>query len=1344
MLVAASTVLGQAAPKRLSDWLLEQPYSADAYPLGLSWRVPEEKASQSLLQRDLLQSLSGSGASGGAAGFDREVSADPEAVSRLREWLQTLPVTGRVPVAIADARWLQANPARDPVLQPHHTVVLPARPGSVTVITGKGERCAAAHSYAREAIAYVEACNPEGARRVDWAWIAQPDGRVQKFGIAIWNREKQDEPAPGAWIWAPARDEGWPEIFSERLIRFLATQGPAHHPAPQSGAPLHHSVAPSATPLLREEGKSLQVTASDWGTVGLLQTPSARMAKAGTFNFTFSHVQPYSRGNIFVQPFDWLEAGFRYSDISNRLYDPTGTLNDQSLKDKSFDAKFKLWDESAWLPQVAVGLRDIGGTGLFAGEYVVANKRTDAFDWSLGLGWGNVGARGNLRNPLRRVFGSKFDTRQSATAEGGNLAFGSYFRGPAAFFGGVQYQTPWQPLILKLEYDGNDYQHEPQANNQRVRSPWNFGLVYRGRWVDLSLGVERGNTLMLGLTFFTGLDAMHMPKVNDPPRVPVVTVRPAGTANWAATSEALQRQTDWHVHRIELRGRELHVTVDDAVAQHWRERIDRAAAVLNRDAPASVDRFVLVHRQHGIEVAEHVIDRDAWVAERSRPLPPGERREWVIGRAAQGDAPGSADRERAQPGAEPRFALYEKSQPRFETRLGMDFQQTLGGPDAFALYQFSGALRSILRIRDDTWLRSTFRLALINNYDKFTVTGPSNLPRVRTFLREYLTTSSLTMPLLQLTHMGKLTDNQYYSVYAGYFEEMFGGVGAEWLYRPFASRLAYGVDLNAVRQRNFEQDFGFRDYRTLTGHATAYWDTGWHNVQAKFSVGRYLAKDIGVTVDFSRVFRNGVVVGAFATKTNVSAAQFGEGSFDKGVYLSIPFDTMLTKSSGSTANFLWRPLTRDGGAKLFHPDQLYGLTRLRDDRTLWFAPAPLPNEAAIPSDRREAWSAPPEGPEPYLRVETRPTVAQWNADSRFEHALVQALYQQRFRNIRVGFDSSYRLNVAVSNESVRPISRAVGRATRTALRFAPLETREIRVTFAERIDPVVRYEFVDAARLERYFSGAIERQEIADTIAVEYLNPAVREADPLARLGDLDTLDDTPKLAELLPDTRPVKRVAADVTGAAQAGAGVDWLSASAYGAGMIVGSAALDRRAFQFAKDHGDNRLLKGVTNVGNAVPWLGLGAAALAALDGSDPRRSKTGYAATEAGAVAFLAATGLKYVVGRARPEAGLGNREFKMCATDKDHNAFPSRHTSVAWAVATPFALEYGANWLYGVAALSNLARVGSRAHWVSDTVGGSLLGYTIGRLFWESSRAPAKGVPRVLLDSSGINLAWDLQ
>lgn len=47
---------------------------------------------------------------------------------------------------------------------------------------------------------------------------------------------------------------------------------------------------------------------------------------------------------------------------------------DQTYKDKAFDLKLRLWEESYWLPQVAVGARDIGGTGLFDAEYLVASK----------------------------------------------------------------------------------------------------------------------------------------------------------------------------------------------------------------------------------------------------------------------------------------------------------------------------------------------------------------------------------------------------------------------------------------------------------------------------------------------------------------------------------------------------------------------------------------------------------------------------------------------------------------------------------------------------------------------------------------------------------------------------------------------------------------------------------------------------------------------------------------------------------------------------------------------------------------------------------------------------------
>jgi len=574
---------------------------------------------------------------------------------------------------------------------------------------------------------------------------------------------------------------------------------------------------------------------------------------------------------------------------------------------------------------------------------------------------------------------------------------------------------------------------------------------------------------------------------------------------------------------------------------------------------------------------------------------------------------------------------------------------------------------------------------------------------------------------------------------------MFAGVGGEWLYRPFGSRVALGIDANAVQQRGYAQDFSLRDYKVLTGHATLYWDTGWNDVLATVSAGRYLAGDIGGTVNLSRTFGNGVSVGVFATKTNVSSAQFGEGSFDKGLYISIPFDAILPKSTGRFWNTVWRPVTRDGGAMLGRYVSLHALTGARSERVLKQR-APVQNEFAIPADRRDGWSPPPPGPVSHTRVTPKMPAAQWQAEpQRHEQRQVEALYAQGFRNITVSLDDTRRIVIVASNEQIRPLSRAAGRAARTALNLGPLDVREIRVTLHEGGGPAVRYDFTDVAKLGRVFSGELDAEAIADTVLVEYPNPTARQRDPLERISDLDAAVEKRSLVDVvLPDTRIPGRVLDDVLRAADKAKDVDWLRAGALGAGLVWLTSKADTRLDRFAKDHAANEGVKAGIKVGNAIPWLAMGGAALAAWDSSDPVRSRTGYAALEAGGVAVLAATGLKYMVGRARPGAGPDNMSFKPFSATKGHDAFPSRHVITAWAVVTPFAEEYNAPWLYGVAALTNLARTGSREHWFSDTVGASLLGWGIGKLFYESSRAPHRDRPRVMLSPSGVQLGWTLQ
>ena len=58
----------------------------------------------------------------------------------------------------------------------------------------------------------------------------------------------------------------------------------------------------------------------------------------------------------------------------------------------------------------------------------------------------------------------------------------------------------------------------------------------------------------------------------------------------------------------------------------------------------------------------------------------------------------------------------------------------------------------------------------------------------------------------------------------------------------------------------------------------------------------------------------------------MSSTEFGEGSFDKGVYFQIPHDLFFTKYSTGAVFFGIHPLTRDGGALLVQHHSLYSVT----------------------------------------------------------------------------------------------------------------------------------------------------------------------------------------------------------------------------------------------------------------------------------------------------------------------------------------------------------------------------------------------------------------------------------
>jgi hypothetical protein len=934
------------ASERLSKYLLRQGFTPEHYLEGLCWSTQETRLQQADRHRALLTAFS-------RVQADLSPLASQAALAQWHRTVHRMVPMGCVPLAEVDPQRLAIQPNQDPVLRSSDEVKVPRRPTAVAVVSSDGSLCRVAHAPGASAQAYLRACSLRSRQErtgdretvVDRVWLIQPQSKVaQSIGVGRWNESAQDSPAPGAWLWVPmaqstnsanwfGESDPWPVRLSQLWLDYLLAQGVFTDDPEIQIQSLGDDRVYQANRLA-----DLSITASDWGVTGLLQTPSARFPKAGQASISFSKTHPYGRLNFMLSPFDWLEAGFRYVDISNRAYGVSTT--GQSNKDKSIDVKLRLLEESRVLPALAVGIRDMGGTGLFSGEYLVGNKRVGSFDWSLGMGWGYLGARGDVGNPLGGIF-SGFKKRPGSTESagtGGQFNTSTYFRGSAAWFGGVQYQAPNSKWIWKAEIEGNNYQSEPQANDQTQRTPLNVGFVYRwAPYMDLTAGIERGSRLMFGLTLRTDLSSLSTPKLDDPPLFKLSEPRSkeglSQAGNWAYSDirSALQEQTRWQISHLETRDRSLRVVIEATDHYDWATVLDRANLVLDQMAPSDVTTFVYVVYERGLPLNEFYVDRMTWALPKSQlPRPDIRLRQPQVDQSVSWQEP-------VRPSMRDQVKLQTQGSP-WTAGLGFAWAQSFGGPDAFMLYQLSAKAEAQWQLSRSAWIYGAAEYGLIDNYDQFSYTGTSRLPRVRTYAREYVVSSNFRIPNLQANQTFKVGDHWYGQVYGGLLEPMFGGVGGEVLYRPrpfdgpwapFVRRFALGVDLNRVRQRGFEQNFEWRPYDVTTGHATLYWDTGWQGVQLKASVGQYLAGDKGATLDVSRVFANGLSIGAFATKTNVSSTDFGEGAFDKGIYVSIPFDVMMTRSTKSVAKILWRPLTRDGGAKLTRLNELIDLTSLR-------------------------------------------------------------------------------------------------------------------------------------------------------------------------------------------------------------------------------------------------------------------------------------------------------------------------------------------------------------------------------------------------------------------------------
>lgn len=661
----------------------------------------------------------------------------------------------------------------------------------------------------------------------------------------------------------------------------------------------------------------------DTGGAGLWQTPSARFGEDGQFAIGIVANSPYNRLFVTVQPVEGLEATFRYTDITNRLYSADSSFSgNQSYKDRGIDLRFRLLQESDSLPALSLGLRDLGGTQLFGAQYLVAARRYYDFDFSLGLGWGRLGSGGPIHNPFERSVSNNND--------GSSFTLRSIFASPdIGIFGGVTWDAPIEGLQLSAEYDANDFKSEPFDNDLAVRFPINFGAKYRfASGVAAGVSYQRGSIVSFQLSFGLNLAApTGVPKLLDPrppqPRQQVLKMaiakgQPEQPSNDPVVlaqrvEQALKAQS------ISMSG--FNLAADAKAAQIWvptapyrdtRKQIGRTARAASAVLPDSVQRITVTEIAGGVETYDAEVIRPALEQAVTGAISRDEFQRALSISPPQADKPAS------------QYSALRY--PQFGWSINPALRSSIGGPDQFYFGQLYLKLGGYVNLTPNWTADAQLGFNLYNNFSDLKLESDSQLPHVRSDIKDYLKDGEQALVRLETNYITQLAPTWYGRVSAGIFEEMFGGVAGEILYRPANPRWAVGLNVNRVRQRDTDQRFSFRDYEVTTGHLTGYFEFPRPSILLKLSAGQYLAGDRGGTIDISRQFPNGIRIGIFATKTNVSAQQFGEGEFDKGIYFIMPLDALLPRSSTGSGSFLFRPLTRDGGQMVRDGRSLYDIT----------------------------------------------------------------------------------------------------------------------------------------------------------------------------------------------------------------------------------------------------------------------------------------------------------------------------------------------------------------------------------------------------------------------------------
>lgn len=638
------------------------------------------------------------------------------------------------------------------------------------------------------------------------------------------------------------------------------------------------------------------------GTLGLNTIPTARMDDAGTVRIGVSHTDPHNHGFLGMQIAKPLYVNLRQSMfVSSAGQKPEFVY-------PGLDFKLRLAQEGRYRPEITFGMDSALGHKRFSAEYFALSKRYYNFDFTAGIAWGRLGSAGHLPNPFARL-GGHFDKDRDFTDE--NAASPSdWFTGKEiGLFGGVEYFTPIDGLSLKADIGADRSPGERRQFDFNTPAPWSIGFNYSPEpWFGFGIAALGTDKVMARLTF---QDNLYKREIKSYKNKPAIAATDAGLFGklWATVQRGGADEPYVHLEKPVQDGQTLIGVLHLNDTQQSTMQIGDAARLTLAQAGADIETITIVPVVKGA---------------RGKALTFGRRDLEQLGQGIISPEEVWADLNFTD---DSRSAGRPKTADRIAFNPELSF--SLGEEETTHLYRSALVLERTKEWKYGIISGGSVRVNLADNLHRLLKFKTINLQSVRGDA-DMFTWNRVNVDRTYLGWIHTLAPNFHLATTAGYLEEMYAGLGAEVLYRPFDSPFALGLEGWGAYKRDPDSPLalGLRGDSTWTGHVNMFYDIPDTDITAYAKVGRFLAGDWGISAGAETQFENRMKIKGYVTATDSDDKDvFGsDRNIIAGLQLSVPLGALRFIPEGSAADVRIAPIGRDDGQMIDKPLSLYDLT----------------------------------------------------------------------------------------------------------------------------------------------------------------------------------------------------------------------------------------------------------------------------------------------------------------------------------------------------------------------------------------------------------------------------------